>query len=567
MKLTGDKCAWLIIALLAACSPQVNIPSPSQTSAPPTILPAASASSGSFPTLLPTTFVTPTAHPPGWWTEPYLPEPLRQFLPDGWLAAISRPAASAYLEIGSQGKIIGHWTFVLVAPFATLLDGISEAMLRQTWSGKSGDSFSNQPLLVSPETLAILSAWWGAPADGAVQILPASELLDYARQQRPESGCACAILPFEALEPRWKVLTIDGISPLMKEFNSLAYALNAPISLVSVGQTLSAKDSARLAAISNNRDPQKLTEVILTGTTALVRATAWMMETKGITYPAEDIGRILSSADITHISNEVSFNAACPPANPNQQTQIIFCSPPAFIQLLEDIGARVIELDGDHLLDQGAQPFLDTLQLYKDHGLAVYGGGANAEEAARPVLFDDHGNKIAFLGCNAKAVGTVTTATAESPGPLHCNWLALEEEITSLKSQGYLVIVTLQHTEYWKNTVDPTDRQDFLRMAIAGAVIVHGSQAHMPQNFEFYNNSFIHYGTGNLFFDQLRIVDTANQRVADKSFVDQHFFYNGRYISTALLTLQFVDFARPRLMTPAERSAFLTLIFQASGWK
>ena len=41
------------------------------------------------------------------------------------------------------------------------------------------------------------------------------------------------------------------------------------------------------------------------------------------------------------------------------------------------------------------------------------------------------------------------------------------------------------------------------RPADAGAVIVSGSQSHVPLQMEFYKGAFIHYGLGNLFFGQM----------------------------------------------------------------
>jgi len=105
-------------------------------------------------------------------------------------------------------------------------------------------------------------------------------------------------------------------------------------------------------------------------------------------------------------------------------------------------------------------------------------------------------------------------------------------------------------------------------MADAGAIIVSGSQAHMPAAMEFYEGSFIHYGLGNLFFDQMShrldngkiINDTRNV------FVDRHIFYDGRYIGTELLTYIIEDYARPRVMTDTERANFLQEIFSATVW-
>jgi poly-gamma-glutamate synthesis protein (capsule biosynthesis protein) len=71
----------------------------------------------------------------------------------------------------------------------------------------------------------------------------------------------------------------------------------------------------------------------------------------------------------------------------------------------------------------------------------------------------------------------------------------------------------------------------------------------------------IHYGLGNLFFDQYDVSPTTRQ-----AFIDRHVFYNGRYIGTELLTIMFVDYARPRPMTADEREELLKAAFNASGW-
>jgi poly-gamma-glutamate synthesis protein (capsule biosynthesis protein) len=49
-------------------------------------------------------------------------------------------------------------------------------------------------------------------------------------------------------------------------------------------------------------------------------------------------------------------------------------------------------------------------------------------------------------------------------------------------------------------------------------------------------------------------------------FIDRHVFYDGRYISTELLTYRLEDYSRPRPMTEDERRLFLEQIFSAAGW-
>jgi hypothetical protein len=94
--------------------------------------------------------------------------------------------------------------------------------------------------------------------------------------------------------------------------------------------------------------------------------------------------------------------------------------------------------------------------------------------------------------------------------------------------------------------------------------VVSGSQAHQPQGMEFHKNAFIHYGLGNLFFDQYHF---CTDYACDDGFIDMHVFYDGEYIGNELLTIVFEDYARPRLMTPEEREVLLNKVFSASGWQ
>ena len=301
----------------------------------------------------------------------------------------------------------------------------------------------------------------------------------------------------------------------------------------------------------------------MTGTTSLVRGTAYTMNIKGITYPGRDIQTWLTQADITHISNETSFDAGCPPPVMDLKG-LKFCSDPRYIALLNYVGTKVVELTGNHLIDYGTQPFLDTLALYRQNNILYYGGGADLSDARQPLLIENHGNKIAFIGCNSVNIGQYPTAANDRPGAAPCDYAYVTQQITQLRSQGYLVIMTFQYYE----TLDPqpfnAQVRDFRLMAQAGATIVQGSQAHFPQSMEFYQGAFIHYGLGNLFFDQMG--DDPKIPGIRREFIDRHVFYDGRYISTELLTAMLEDYSRPRPMTADERAAFLSEYFSLSGW-
>ncbi len=89
---------------------------------------------------------------------------------------------------------------------------------------------------------------------------------------------------------------------------------NYPLALALTVEGLDAAEVApHLQGVlpATNRDPDRLTTLVMTGVTAMSRGTAARMEQKGYTYPAAVISDTLRSADITHVSNEVPFIDGC----------------------------------------------------------------------------------------------------------------------------------------------------------------------------------------------------------------------------------------------------------------
>ena len=122
---------------------------------------------------------------------------------------------------------------------------------------------------------------------------------------------------------------------------------------------------------------------------------------------------------------------------------------------------------------------------------------------------------------------------------------------------GYLPVVTLQAFETEDYSPAPMQQPtEFFRLAEAGALVVSGSQAHVPQGFKFGGDGLIHFGLGNLFFDQ---TDSSLSRSA---FVDRHIFYQGRYLGVELLPIALEEYGRPEPMAGAERDEFLDTILK-----
>ncbi len=456
----------------------------------------------------------------------------------------TNPAADVLLTV-NNGTTIAHWLYVVAAPFATVADDTTWPAVTAGWA--SGSSELGR-LFVDPATAAALTAVWG-PSAGA-QII-ADDFIGQVWAARP----SWIIVPFENLRPEWKVIRLDGRSPLTHDFSPDGYPLSLPMTVTGDPAAVEAF-LARWAGPTVNRNPDNLSRVAMTGVTALVRATAAQMESRGILWPGEEVGPVLQSADIAHISNEVSFAADCPPPDPYGGTT--FCSRDPYFELIKHLGIDVIELTGNHLNDYGREPLSRTIDMYEAAGMQWFGGGRDLADASQAAIFEHNGNRIAFVGCNP--VGPANDwALVDAAGSRPCGD-DFTAQIAQLHREGYIVIATLQYNEHYVYYAPLDQVAAFSALAAAGATAVSGSQAHHIQGFAFENEAFINYGPGNLFFDQMDMMGTR------QTFVVTYVIYNGRLISVELWTGLIENWARPRLMTPEERADLLQTVFEASGW-
>ena len=436
----------------------------------------------------------------------------------------------------NKGETIAEYIYAAVAPFPTIKDDVLITELQQA------------ELYATAETAAVWQTIYPN-----LQIVEKDKLVETLWANRN----AFAIVPFDALTPDLKVMHLEGQSPLDRELDLASYPLVLRVG-ASGDEVAIAKLRQALGPITN-RDTEKMTKIAMTGVTALVRATAAQMEYSGILFPGEVVGPILQSADVAHISNEVPFAENCPFPNA-VSASVVFCSRDSYFELLEYLGADVIEVTGNHSNDYGTDAMLRSLDKYLEAGMNYYGGGRDLNDSFQPAFVYDHGNKIAFIGCNSFGP-YAAWATADLPGTAPCGDMSkMTEEIGLLAAEGYVVIATFQYEEIYSYQATPNQQRDYRLLAEAGAAAVSGSQSHHPQAFDFKDGAYIHYGLGNLFFDQMNSLGTRQM------FIDNYIVYDGRLISVELWTGLIEYYSRPREMTPAEREALLNSVFRASGW-
>ena len=441
--------------------------------------------------------------------------------------------------------------YVIVAPFRTITDDITFDELRTRWKDSESDL-----LLVTADAASDLLPVLGVC--GAQQV-GADDMLALLETQTDAIG----ILPFEALDPVYKVLTLDGVQPLSNQLIPETYPLAVELVLIGAQAPNLGPHLIDAFVKYDNRDASKLTSLVMTGVTAMCRMTADRMETYGTLYPAKVVSDVLRAADITHVSNEVPFVKDC--VVNIASNNLVFCSDYDYWEALEAIGADIVGLSGNHVNDFGYDGARESIAFYRDRDIPIYGSGLNLDEACAPLIIQDHGNSLAFVATLAFQPAAAW-ATDDLPGTCHFydHKDRLLKLVRELREQVDVVLIELQYLETYNPF--PTGQQvdEFRELREAGAHIVTGVQSHVPQAWEPYGRDDAHgsgiivYGLGNLFFDQMWSWETRTGLVA------RHTIYDGRLVNSEVLTTVLEDYAQPRWATIEERAEILQRIFEAA---
>ena len=352
------------------------------------------------------------------------------------------------------------------------------------------------------------------------------------------------ILPFDRLHLRLRPLWID----------------DAPV----VDQL--ARYPLLFASESPNFSSDNLTRITLSGTTALARHTLPAVEAIGVEQAASGIRDYVRRSDYFQITHEASIAPACP-----QRSGALLggsnsmCMMRDHAPLFDQLEVDVVDLTGNHINDFGYEAFEDTLTYFEDRGYSLVGGGRNIAEARQPLILERNGSRIGWLACNnigpyyAFANDDAEALGGARPGNAYCRGGWLREALALLAAEVDLVLMTVQYREF--EAFQPMRRQrlDFQTYAEWGADIVIGTAEHKPMTFEFYKTrrgetAFIHYGLGNLFFDQL---PWGNRRF----FLDTLYIYDGRLLTVELFPGIIDDRARPRLLAGEDLFNFLHFMF------
>ena len=162
-------------------------------------------------------------------------------------------------------------------------------------------------------------------------------------------------------------------------------------------------------------------------------------------------------------------------------------------------GFNCCTLANNHILDQGKQCCLDTIEVLCNSSIDTVGAGKNATEAERVLYKDLCGETLAIINCceHEFSIADETSAGANPLNPIRQYYIIQEAR---KKADYIIVIIHGGHEHFQLPTIRMQDTYRFFIDVGADAVVNH--HQHCYSGYEVYKEKPIFYGLGNFCFDK-----------------------------------------------------------------
>ncbi len=209
-----------------------------------------------------------------------------------------------------------------------------------------------------------------------------------------------------------------------------------------------------------------------------------------------DLLPVLRGADLRIVNLECALSED---ASPVWKSGSVFKGRPEHARGLTAVPFDVVTLGNNHVLDYGPEAFSRTLELLSAHSIRFVGAGMNVEESRKPLLLEVKGVRIGIVNFSE---GEDLTAAASGPGVFGWDVDAVVESIRAIRPAVDILLVICHGGVEYIPFPPPYLADAFRRAAEAGADLVIGHHAHVPQGVQFVNGAPVCYSLGNFVFWQ-----------------------------------------------------------------
>ena len=196
---------------------------------------------------------------------------------------------------------------------------------------------------------------------------------------------------------------------------------------------------------------------------------------------------------------------------------------PRFASVFGDCGFDVVSVASNHAMDWGEDALLDTIDLFRERGVAVAGAGRNLREARRPAVVEKNGVKVAVLAyCSILQNGYAAGPDRAGIAPLRAHTYyepfdyqagvpprvvtvpyeedlaGMKEDIAAAKKSAHVVVLSLHWGIHFIPRVIADYQPALARAAFAaGADLILGHHAHTPKAIGVHGGKVCFYSLSN----------------------------------------------------------------------
>ncbi|MFG6147467.1 CapA family protein [Halobacillus sp. B23F22_1] len=214
---------------------------------------------------------------------------------------------------------------------------------------------------------------------------------------------------------------------------------------------------------------------------------------------SDEISKVISDADYSICNFEAPIEGY---GTPSPKSGRHHFQRKSTIKGLQKQGFNMMCLANNHIMDYGIAALKATIDEANSLKIDTVGAGINFHDAYKPLVKEVNDLKIGFINACEAQFGVKDYYSAEDhPGYAWINHKEIDRKISVLNEECDFVIV-LSHAGLEHYNIPQKEwRVRYKHFCDLGADVIVGSHPHVPQGYEYYNNSVIFYSLGNFYFD------------------------------------------------------------------
>lgn len=214
------------------------------------------------------------------------------------------------------------------------------------------------------------------------------------------------------------------------------------------------------------------------------------------TQAYEHVTKYIEGTDVAIINQETLVTDSVEPHSyPN------FASPTALGDKVVDMGFNVISMSNNHVLDQGEEGLISSLDYWDTKDVVHYGAYRSQEDADDIKTLEVNGIKFAFLGYMEHTNGYYLSG--EGAQVIYLDEEdKIKEQIEESDKLADVVVVSCHYGTEISNELNAQQQEITPKLVEWGADLIIGTQAHTISTCEYLDKpdggkAFVYYGLGN----------------------------------------------------------------------